>query len=170
VWDHPAQWIWVLIPLAAISLAPFKMWLRVKEKQISAQSDLAAEKSAQYAQHMERVEARLRVLEQIVTDGGAQTAAQIEALREFVIAVLFMVFAFTIIRHKLGVPVRSMREMRGEPPVSDAENERLRHQVQQLQDRIRVLERIVTDRGAETAAQIEALRERDALEDGDQIR
>lgn len=82
MWDHPAQWIWVLIPLAAIGLAPFRMWLRVKEKQISSQSDLAAEKSAQYAQHMEKVEARLRVLEQIVTDGGAQTAAQIEALRD----------------------------------------------------------------------------------------
>lgn len=79
--DNPAT-IWVLIPLAAIGIAPFKMWLRVKEKQIVAQSDLAAEKSAQYAQHMERVEARLRVLEQIVTDGGAQTAAQIEALRD----------------------------------------------------------------------------------------
>ncbi|MGN6057791.1 MAG: hypothetical protein ACTHOI_04325 [Sphingomicrobium sp.] len=82
MWDHPAQWIWVLIPLAAISLAPFKMWLRVKEKQIQSQTDLAAEKSAQYAQHQERMEARLRVLEQIVTDGGAQTAAQIEALRD----------------------------------------------------------------------------------------
>ena len=78
----PAEWVWVLIPLAAIGIAPFKMWLRVKEKQISSQSDLAAEKSAQYAQHMERVEARLRVLEQIVTDGGVQTAAQIEALRD----------------------------------------------------------------------------------------
>jgi len=82
VWDHPAQWIWVLIPLAAISLAPFKMWLRVKEKQILSQSNLAAEKSAQYAQHMERVERRLRVLEQIVTDKGVETAAQIEALRD----------------------------------------------------------------------------------------
>jgi hypothetical protein len=77
-----ASWIWVLIPLAAISLAPFKMWLRIKEKQIGAQTDLAAEKSAQYAAHVERIEARLRVVEQIVTDGGAQTAAQIEALRE----------------------------------------------------------------------------------------
>ena len=77
-----ASWIWVLIPLAAIGIAPFKMWLRVKEKQIGEQSDLAAEKSAQYAQHMERFEARLRVIEQIVTDGGAQTAAQIEALRD----------------------------------------------------------------------------------------
>lgn len=85
---------------------------------------------------------------------------------EFVIAVLFMVFAFTIIRHKLGIPSRSMREMRGEP-VNDQENERLRAQVQQLQERIRVLERIVTDRGVETAAQIEALRERDRISEED---
>jgi hypothetical protein len=80
VWDHPAAWIWVLVPLAAMGLAPFKMWLRVKEKQIESQSNLAAEKSAQYAQHMERVEARLRVLEQIATDSGVQTAAQIDAV------------------------------------------------------------------------------------------
>ena len=80
--SHPAEWIWVLIPLAAIGIAPFKMWLRVKEKQIEAQSNLAAEKSAQYAQHMEKFEARLRVLEQIVTDRGVETAAQIEALRD----------------------------------------------------------------------------------------
>ena len=80
--DDIASWIWVLIPLAAIGIAPFKMWLRVKEKQIEAQSNLAAEKSAQYAQHMERVEARLRVLEQIATDNGVETAAQIEALRD----------------------------------------------------------------------------------------
>ena len=80
--SHPEAWIWVLIPLLAIGIAPFRMWLKIKEKQIDAQSVLAAEKSAQYAQHMERVEQRLRVLEQIVTDGGAQTAAQIEALRD----------------------------------------------------------------------------------------
>ena len=28
--DNVASWIWVLIPLAAIGIAPFKMWLRVK--------------------------------------------------------------------------------------------------------------------------------------------
>lgn len=77
-----ASWIWVLIPLAAIGIAPFKMWLKIKEKQIDSQSNLAAEKSAQYAQHVERIETRLRVLEQIVTDTGAQTANQIEALRD----------------------------------------------------------------------------------------
>ena len=80
--SDPATWIWVLIPLAGISIAPIRMWFKLKEKQIDAQTNLAAEKSAQYAQHMERVEGRLRVLEQIVTDSGAQTAAQIEALRE----------------------------------------------------------------------------------------
>jgi len=80
--DNAASWIWVLIPLAAIGIAPFKMWLKVKEKQIEAQSSLAAEKTAQYAAHVERIEARVRVLEQIATDSGVQTAAQIEALRD----------------------------------------------------------------------------------------
>ena len=45
-------------------------------------ADQTAERAAQYAAHVERIEARLRVVEQIVTDGGVQTAAQIDALRE----------------------------------------------------------------------------------------
>ena len=87
---------------------------------------------------------------------------------EFVLAVLILMFVFTIVRHKMGIPVRSMREMRGDPPADNGENERLRGQVQQLQERIRVLERIVTDRGAETAAQIEALRDKDRISEEDQ--
>jgi len=47
------------------------------------------------------------------------------------------------------------------------ENERLHSQVKHLQDRIHVLERIVTDRGVETAAQIEALRDRDTISEED---
>lgn len=86
---------------------------------------------------------------------------------EFVLGVLIVVFAFTIIKHKLGIPSRSMREMRGDLPANDAENARLKGQVQQLQDRIKVLERIVTDRGAETADQIEALRDRDRIQEED---
>ena len=86
---------------------------------------------------------------------------------EFVLAVLILVFAFTIIRHKMGIPVRSMREMRGDPPVNDVENERLRAQVQHLQDHIRVLERIVTDSGVQTAAQIEALRDQERVTEQD---
>ena len=77
-----ASWIWVLIPLAVIGIAPFKMWLRIKERQLEAQTSVAAEKSAQYAAHTDRLEQRVRVLEQIVTDPGVETAAQIEALRD----------------------------------------------------------------------------------------
>jgi hypothetical protein len=86
---------------------------------------------------------------------------------EFVLALVLMVFILGIIRHKMGIPARSMREMRGDPPVNDVENDRLRGQVQQLQERIRVLERIVTDGGAQTAAQIEALREHDKIAEED---
>ena len=86
---------------------------------------------------------------------------------EFVLAVLILVFVFSIVRHKMGIPVPSMREMREGTGSNDVENARLRGQVQQLQERIRVLERIVTDRGVETAAQIEALRDRDRISEED---
>jgi hypothetical protein len=52
-----------------------------REKELEANSRIAAEKAAQYAASNSELEARVRVLEQIVTDGGMQTAAQIEALR-----------------------------------------------------------------------------------------
>jgi len=80
--SNVASWIWVLIPLAAIGIAPFKMWLRVKERQLDAQTQMTAEKSAQYAAQTERLEARVRVLERIVTDKGADLAAEIEQLRD----------------------------------------------------------------------------------------
>ena len=73
---------------------------------------------------------------------------------EFAILIVLMLFVFKIVQHKLGIPVGSRRRMRYEEPPNSAENERLRTQVQQLQDRIRVLERIVTDSGVQTAAQI----------------
>ena len=59
-----------------------RRFFSLKEKQVEAELTIAAEKAAQYAAHVERIESRLRVIEQIVTDGGVQTAAQIEALRD----------------------------------------------------------------------------------------
>ena len=41
-----------------------------------------AEKAAQYASQVERLEQRMRVLERIVTDKGYDVATQIEALRD----------------------------------------------------------------------------------------
>ena len=80
--NNVASWIWVLIPLAAIGIAPFKMWLRVKERQLQNQTTMTAEKSAQYAAQTERLEQRVRVLERIVTEKGVDVADQIEALRD----------------------------------------------------------------------------------------
>lgn len=73
----------VAIPtIGGISYSAFQRWLQHKEKMSQLIANETAEKAAQYAAHVERVEARLRVLEEIVTDGGMQTAAQIEALRK----------------------------------------------------------------------------------------
>jgi ABC-type phosphate transport system auxiliary subunit len=53
-----------------------------KEKQLELNSRVAAERAAEYAVSNSELEQRVRVLEQIVTDAGAQTAGQIEALRD----------------------------------------------------------------------------------------
>ena len=79
---------------------------------------------------------------------------------EFVLAVLLMVFVFTIIRHKMGIPVRSMREMRGDPPADTQETLHLRDEVQQLKERIKVLERITVEKENSLANEIESLRDR----------
>jgi hypothetical protein len=57
-------------------------FFKFREKKLEVEALNAAEKAAQYASRTHELEERVRVLEQIVTDGGAQTAAQIEALRE----------------------------------------------------------------------------------------
>ena len=82
--------IGVLVPLLGISCGLLaiiggvfvKPWLRYKEKALAAQTQMTAEKTAQYAAHTERLEQRVRTLETIITDRGFDTAAQIEALRD----------------------------------------------------------------------------------------
>jgi hypothetical protein len=58
-------------------------FFRLREKKLEVEASMAAEKAAQYASRSMELEQRVRVLEQIVTDTGAQTAGQIEALRDF---------------------------------------------------------------------------------------
>ena len=57
-------------------------YFRLREKKLEVEAGMAAEKAAQYASRSTELEQRVRVLEQIATDRGAQTASQIEALRE----------------------------------------------------------------------------------------
>ena len=68
------------IAILAMAWAGFRRWLHYKERTDRLIAEQTAERSAQYAAQMERVEARLKAVEQIVTDGGVQTAAQIESL------------------------------------------------------------------------------------------
>lgn len=59
-----------------------RRWFALKERRLDIDAMAAAEKAAQYAASNTELEARVRVLEKIVTDGGLETAAQIEALRQ----------------------------------------------------------------------------------------
>jgi ABC-type phosphate transport system auxiliary subunit len=68
------------IPTLMIGLV-FTRWFKLKERRIELEANQAAERAAQYAASNAELEARVRVLEKIVTDGGLETAAQIEALR-----------------------------------------------------------------------------------------
>ena len=71
------------LPILLIFGRPFfRQWIELRHKQLEVETRLAAEKAAQYAVSNSELETRVRVLEQIITDGGIETAAQIEALRK----------------------------------------------------------------------------------------
>jgi ABC-type phosphate transport system auxiliary subunit len=72
----------IIIGLPTIVLGVIAIsWFKLKSKRLELDASLAVEKAAQYAASNAELEARVRVLEKIVTDGGIETAAQIEALR-----------------------------------------------------------------------------------------
>ncbi len=72
----------IVIGLPTIMLMmAFNRFFKFREKKLEVEALNAAEKAAQYAARTNELEERVRVLEQIVTDRGAETAAQIEALR-----------------------------------------------------------------------------------------
>ena len=54
---------------------------------------------------------------------------------------------------------KSMREMRGEPPADTQESARLREEVRELKERIKVLERITVEKENSLAKEIESLRD-----------
>jgi energy-converting hydrogenase Eha subunit H len=71
----------VFVIPAAVIIYIANRFFRLRERKLEIEAMNAAEKAAQYASRTNEIEERLRVVEQIVTDGGVQTAAQIEALR-----------------------------------------------------------------------------------------
>ncbi len=73
--------IFGLLGIGAVGVEFTKRWFSLREKQLELMADKTAEKSAQYAAHVERLEQRMRVLERIATDKGVELADQIEMLR-----------------------------------------------------------------------------------------
>ena len=71
-----------LVPIAAMGVGLGWGVIGLKRKQLDIIARRATEEAATERSQKEQLERRVRVLEKIVTDGGLQTAAQIEALRE----------------------------------------------------------------------------------------
>ena len=81
---HPGEFVALTITLCMPMLLAFyviRRWFDFKQRKLEIEANTVAEKAVQHATRNADLEQRVRVLEQIVTDGGAQTAAQIEALR-----------------------------------------------------------------------------------------
>ena len=136
---------------------------------------LAAEKAAQYATANAELEARVRVLEQIVTDGGIETAAQIEALRDTprltraekdLVMNPFEMVVLIVVIVMVGEHLASARHRAHGAAASKwprkiaARSLRLREEVDQLKDRIKVLERIAVEKENSLSREIEDLRDR----------
>jgi len=67
------------IAILAMLWVGFGRWLQHQEKMGRLIAEQAAERAAQYGAQMERVEAQLKAIEQVVTDGGARPAAPLDA-------------------------------------------------------------------------------------------
>jgi hypothetical protein len=73
----------LMIPIVAILASTvFKPWMELQHRKMELEADKVAEKAAQYAAQTERLEQRVRVLERIATDRGADLSDQIEQLRD----------------------------------------------------------------------------------------
>ena len=72
----------MVIAITITVTSMFSRFMKYKERQLGTTADATAEKAAQYASHVEHLEARVRVLERIATDKGADLAQQIEDLRD----------------------------------------------------------------------------------------
>lgn len=68
--------------LASAWSGHMKRMVKLRERELEVLGTQTAEKAAQYAAQVERLEQRVRVLERIVTDRGAGLADEIESLRD----------------------------------------------------------------------------------------
>ncbi|TKD50891.1 hypothetical protein [Sphingomonas baiyangensis] len=80
----------IIIPMMALSIPIIalvstlivKPLLEQRSRRLEIEANATAEKAAQYAAQVERLEQRVRVLERIITDRGIGVADEIERLRD----------------------------------------------------------------------------------------
>ena len=76
----------LMIPIIGVSIPIVAIWAAHRQKmakmELESTATQSAEKAAQYATQITRLEDRVQVLERIVTDRGYDVAAQIDALRD----------------------------------------------------------------------------------------
>ena len=75
---------------------------------------------------------------------------------EFVLAIIVITGIFSLMRHKMGIRSKNERFV----DEDSGENRRLRSEVQELKERIKVLERIAVDKENALAREIDSLRDR----------
>ncbi len=72
----------VIVPVVlGVGSDIYKRRLAYREKELELMADRSAQKAAEYAAKVERLESRMQVLERIATDRGQQLAMEIEDLR-----------------------------------------------------------------------------------------
>ena len=79
------SFFFIVVGLPVLSWATadmFKRWLKYKEASNAALSEQTAERAAQYAAKIERLEQRMGVIERILTDRSTHLSEEIERLRD----------------------------------------------------------------------------------------
>ncbi len=79
------SFFFIVVALPVLSWAAtdtFKRWLKYKEATTAMLSERTAERAAQYAAKVERLEQRMAVLERILTDRSPVLDEEIERLRD----------------------------------------------------------------------------------------
>jgi hypothetical protein len=77
---------------------------------------------------------------------------------EFVLILMGLIFAFQIVKHKMGIPNGRRRDRDAVPFHENSENRMLRDEVRQLKERLAVLERITVEKENSLSREIEDLR------------
>ena len=77
----PIEYVAMMVPFAGISIAYFSIWTKHRRKMMDKKAAISSAQADQNAVTIREMQARIQVLETIVTDSGFDLAHKIEDLR-----------------------------------------------------------------------------------------